>query len=614
MKKGFHNNRIKTRIALLAVLLLSLLMPAAVFADSGGYTTESFNVNVVTDENHVFHVDEEITVDFNEYRHGIYRYIPGGGSQYCIKNISVKGYEYEAYVEDGNDVIKIGSADEYVYGTQVYKIHYDIVGYKDKDTAKDTLAIDLLPTGWGTAIDSAKATITFPKRIKDIKVYSGQYKDTEDEGYFLVSQDGKSLTAVSRDTLPKGVGLTIRADLPEGYWVNPLDREASLPKAYGLLGALAALMLVLWAAVGRDKAVIKPVEFYPPDGMDPLQVSYIANDKVESGDIAALFMYFASKGYLKVIQEDKKKFRLQYLQKIADREKHHAKQIFAALFCEGGEVQLKNLPSRLGEVAAGIEKDVKSSFGKDMRAFTKSSKAGRAIGTFLCLMIPLIAGWICTYVGFAGLGIGILTSVIALLIGLFSRMLIRKADAFGGKKKPVKMTINAVVLLALILAQAVILFTFFPILAGVFLVCMLVTLISTMFVRQRANNDIYGKVMGFREFIRTAEQDRLKTLCEEDPEYYFNIMPYACVFGMSNKWADKFSNFKIPQPSWYDGYGVFDPYFPHHMFIYSSHGVSSTVGDYYKAISADMVGDIASSGGGGGFSGGGFGGGGGGSW
>ena len=612
-----RQSKVRRLLILLAVMLMSMLMPIAAFADSGGYTTSAFDVDVVTDENHVFHVTEEIHVDFNEYRHGIYRFIPGGENQYCVKNISVEDYEYENYVENGNEVIKIGSADDYVYGPQVYRIHYDIVGYKDSDETKDTLAIDLLPTGWKTDIESAKATITFPKKIDDIQVYSGRYKDTEDEGYFLVSNDRTSLTAVSRDVLPEGVGLTIRADLPEGYWVNPLDRSKSLPGVYGVLGALAALMLGLWVAVGRDKAVIKPVEFYPPDKMDPLQVAYIANDKVEPKDTAAMFMYFANKGYLKVIQEDKKRFRLEYLKAIADEEKLHAKSIFHDLF-DGGRksVDLKKLPDGLGETVAKIGKDVEASFGENARAFTTGSKVGRGIGTVICLVLPLIAGLACTYIGFGGLGIAVLTTVIALLIGLFSRKLIRSADGFGGKKKPAKLIINAIILLALILAQTVILFLDFPLLAAVFLGAMLIALVSTMFVRQRVNNDIYGRVLGFRDFIKTAEYDRLKMLSEEDPEYFFNIMPYAYVFGMSNKWADKFANFHIPKPSWYYGAAdTYDPFFPRYMFVYSNHGINSTVGDYYKAIGADMVGDVAGSiGGSGGFSGGGFGGGGGGSW
>ena len=131
----------------------------------------------------------------------------------------------------------------------------------------------------------------------------------------------------------------------------------------------------------------------------------------------------------------------------------------------------------------------------------------------------------------------------------------------------------------------------------------------------------HGSDEAVREFIRTAEYDRLKMLSEENPEYFFNIMPYACIFGMSSKWAEKFSDFRIPQPSWYTSTtGTWDPFFGHYMYVNTGHMVSSAVAEHYRAVGADMLSSAVDSGGsgggfgGGGFSGGGFGGGGGGSW
>lgn len=597
-----------------AVAFMAVLMPSFAFADSGGYTTEAFDVNVVTDEDHVFHVEEEITVNFYEYRHGIYRYIPENGNLYELKHIRVDGYDYETYSENNSMVVKIGSGDYEVYGKQKYRITYDIVGFKDTDPNADHLAIDLLPTGWGTAISSSKLTITFPKRIDDIDVFCGSFEETGDSGYFLTSQDGKSLTAVARELVPRGFGYTITADLPEGYWVNPKDKAAALPGFYGVLGVLAALMLGLWALLGRDKAVIKPVEFYPPDGMDPLQVDYIANDKIDSKDVAAQFMHYANKGYLRVIQGDKKEFSLEKIKGIGSDEPLHSRSIFRELFSEGSNVDMKHMPSGLGECIAKIQSDVKASFGENARAFTKSSVVGRFVGYCLCAIVPLIAGFAFTYCSYEDWGFYILTILLALLIGWLSRSLIRKADSFAGKKKPVRFVINAIFLLAFIAAETAMILTKQPLLAVMFLAAMMVTLISTIFVRQRANNDIYGRVMGFKNFIKTAEYDRLKALSDEDPSYFFNILPYAYILGMSTKWADKFADFKLPQPSWYVGRdGGYDPFFHGYMFSSFSHGIGSSVGDYYKSISADIAGDIGG-GGGGGFSGGGFGGGGGGSW
>ena len=202
--------------ALLLVMAAFFLLPAQASANSGGYTTQAFDVNVVTDENHVFHVSEEIQVDFTERRHGVYRYIPEGSRYYGIRNVEVEGYMFETYSESGSLVIQIGDPDYTVYGPQTYRITYDIVGYKDDSDTQDYLSLDLLPTGWSTAIESASLRIEFPKEIDDLETFAGVYGSTEDPSeYFDVMNTGTVYTATSRQTLPKGLGLTIKEDLPE---------------------------------------------------------------------------------------------------------------------------------------------------------------------------------------------------------------------------------------------------------------------------------------------------------------------------------------------------------------------------------------------------------------
>jgi hypothetical protein len=75
---------------------------------------------------------------------------------------------------------------------------------------------------------------------------------------------------------------------------------------------------------------------------------------------------------------------------------------------------------------------------------------------------------------------------------------------------------------------------------------------------------LLGRILGFRDFIRTAELDKLNELIESDPEYFYHIIPYAYVFGLTNKWIKKFEDIPICMPRWYRGgyrsYGAFDYY------------------------------------------------------
>ena len=611
-------------IGILAFMMMAFFaMPASVSADSAGYTTPAFDVNVTTDQDHVFHVSEEIQVDFYEYRHGIYRYIPDGGRYYGVSNVRVYGYTYETYNESGNTVVQIGDPDYTVYGPQTYKITYDIVGYKDDSEDQDYLSLDLLPTGWGTEIESSSLRIEFPKEVNGIQTFVGGYGSEDMEGYFDITDRGTVYTAVSRGTIPKGVGLTIKADLPEGYWVNPYSRDSALPGIYGILGVMGMLMLLLWFLFGRDDPIIQTVEFYPPEDMDPLEIAYVGNDEVSSKDISALFMYLANKGCLEISEDGKKSFTLTKVSDLPKGERHHTRQIFSTLFSGRREsVNLKKLPDRFGETAAKTPSDVKQTMEKRHTSFSAVSKAGRAIGLAFCLLIPLVAALANSWLNYWAGGMGLAGLILPFVMFASMTALVSKTDSFRTKKRPVRIILGFIIFLAATAAEAAMISVNYPVLAAVFAASSLAAAVATIFVRRRMNNELFGRVLGFREFIKTAEYDRLKMLSEENPSYYFNIMPYACIFGMSTKWADKFSDFRIPPPVWYHSQsGTWDPYFGHHMYIYTGNSISNAVASHYKAVGADVLSSAVDSGtgggggfSGGGFSGGGFGGGGGGSW
>ena len=113
-----------------------------------------------------------------------------------------------------------------------------------------------------------------------------------------------------------------------------------------------------------------------------------------------------------------------------------------------------------------------------------------------------------------------------------------------------------------------------------------------------------GNLQGFKKFIEVSESSRLKTLVEQDPQYFYNILPYAYLFGVSDKWIKKFESIIPLAPSWYRG-----TRFSHTSFRNISNSMKTV-----SVPSAANGGISSKSGGGGGFSGGGGGGGGGGSW
>ena len=101
---------------------------------------------------------------------------------------------------------------------------------------------------------------------------------------------------------------------------------------------------------------------------------------------------------------------------------------------------------------------------------------------------------------------------------------------------------------------------------------------------------ITARVKGFRHFLATAEKPKLEALVAENPNYFYNILPYTYAMNISKKWIRKFENIPMPEmdmgtfnySSDYSYYSLYnDVYYPepvHTSSSSSSSGCSSCGG------------------------------------
>ena len=95
---------------------------------------------------------------------------------------------------------------------------------------------------------------------------------------------------------------------------------------------------------------------------------------------------------------------------------------------------------------------------------------------------------------------------------------------------------------------------------------------------------------------------------EQDPEYFYHILPYTYALGVSDKWIKKFESIAMRPPRWYNGTDVWS----YVLFDRMLRDTLRAANDSMVSQPGGKAGSFVS--GGGGFTGGGVGGGGGGSW
>ena len=60
------------------------------------------------------------------------------------------------------------------------------------------------------------------------------------------------------------------------------------------------ISILLWYIFGRDDQIIETIEFYPPEGLNSLDVGFLYKGRAENKDVTSLLIYLANKGYLEI--------------------------------------------------------------------------------------------------------------------------------------------------------------------------------------------------------------------------------------------------------------------------------------------------------------------------
>ncbi len=587
-----------------------------IIAQETDYYIKSLFVDITVREDNVFDVTETCVYDFIQPHHGPvreipenhYRYYADGTNCYVIARVSdfqVTSPDANTDVSKENGAYYIGSSDETYTGEHTYVMSYTYsITSPDPLEDADELYYNIVGTGWACPIKSVSWKITMPSSFDAGKIgysvgTSGNAGYNPDQ--LTSSVNGLVISGSYNTALYPYEGITIRCELPEGYFVFHSHRTAAWTAIVILL--LIPLIAVLrnWKRSGRRAVPV--VNFYPPKGMNPLDVEEIWNGTTEHK--VALIPYLADQGYF-TIEEPKKgkvRFRLQNNDFTALKKDERA-------FLEG------MFPSKreIGTVSSVSDLEYKFNRTLDRVGEMHKESAARQIRgrnlRGLMYLLAFVEMTLCPAVYTAyvvymdDMGSAVWFGMIAVAVMVFGMIIVYQKGKYQEHRK------KSVAMMAVSTAFLAGLFFFtrrlYSVPAALIMLCagFLNFLAADRAVyRTDENLKYYGDVLGYRNFIEKAELSQLKMLSQENPSYFYFTLAYAYVFGLENKWISQFEkyNIPVPEPTWYYGY---------HPFVFTT--FREDFGHVMQASSTALSAapPSESSGGSGGFSGGGFGGGG----
>lgn len=527
-------------------------------------------------------------------------YVGAGEKNYVIKYTydmgrdPYKGFDeliFHAYGDYWGTEIKNASIQvnmpKSISGT---KVNFFLDKYRDKNANK--------------FVDYEVSGNTIYAKFNQEKYYQYQEKEYCSQEYHVDEYGNCEMPSYWGDEVLEK-SLTIDIELPEDYFVG-----GSWNYGWGsfiiclIVFAITIWNFIRWRKFGKDfPKGVQTVEFYPPENLSSAEIGYIYGRQTNKKLTISLIVQLASKGYIKIDEiEEKKKKEIQITNlmirpkeqltfddlvpdrvikvkklRLADPNILDKKELtmMTYLFKKSDEKDVKsNLEKFLAVKDSLVQKgfieivsdnedtrfeelnkrkeeyeNSKKQYEKDMIKYADEQAKRPSLTTLELAVynrlfenkdVIILSEHKTFYKAFDDVEKQLKSSLKDLV------------DDKTATKKMIQSIFISIVVLFLYLISYCLVEDMDPnwkIVYTLTFACIFINVFFTLIMKRKTKygEEIIGKVKGFRNFLETAEKDKLEKLVLENPNYFYHILPYTYVLNISKKWMEKFEDIHIPE-------------------------------------------------------------------
>lgn len=572
------------------------------------YIIKEKEVHIEVNEKQDFFVTQRISLEANQS----YTYYP--------LDLDMYAFDYDADVEiqdfsgtvDGKQIdskysVSMDNPGEHEIRLS-YVLHPRIIQHGD-------LSFELQDNYTDTQVEKLYFSIQLPK-VYSYGVTFNRYNDALDKSRYTVSVNENELCFESNSTLQAKEEAII------DVYVNKEDYHRPIPLLLLVSSASSILFFIFvcylkWGKY-RNEKLVEPISFYPPDLINSAEAGYLIDNRLSDEDITSLIFQWAHYGALRIEEVDGSiTFVKQgYLPRSTPA---YEKYLFKSMFSYGSNnrVTEEDLKYCFYEDIETAREAIVKKYRKTVLLYEPKVKKVRSICVAIAFLFPLLTT-ICVVSNGVSSHLGIVFSMMLLMpfiVTVIMFLIFRKIIlSIGNLVMKILCFISIGIpwlfclLISVFMVEAYIEYFIFSC-----ILCILTIIVAlTIEKRTKEGTRLLGELRGFKKFIKTAEKNQLEMMLEKNPEYYYEILPYAQVLKVTKLWQNKFEGIAMQPPTWYISS---DPYSYHELnHVYRTIHRSMKSSAARPAVEFDSSSDDSSgggySGGGGGFSSGGYSGGG----
>lgn len=562
-------------IALIIIFFNSgqlLATSKVIAATSGDYTIKKYDVNIDVNENNTLDITEVISVKYNTDDHVFIRKIPLKNTivdnekkianKANVNNLII-GQEYSLTRESGYEVIKI-KEDVPSPTNKTYTIKYTYDLGEDKFPAKDKLYYNLIGDNRDCVIENLNIQINMPKAFenRNVNLYVETENAKEPESVNYTIKDNTIFANYKRH-IYRNQNFIIDIDLENKYFVGTNKNIDVLSLIVMVISAAFVLVADrLWTKYGRNKFVAEIIDSTPPEELNSAEASYILKGFINDKSVMSLLLNLANNGYIRienVVSKDANSNEKKSKISIVRLKKYDGDNEFEKIFMEN--IFPKNLEKNtisykeLFKKFYGVSEIIKNKFDSKENKNKIFEPGVIEKSNILVVMAGTIFGLInikptIEYMGEIPILVYSLFHIVALWVALKSLYKREFLDKVLNIMLAIgfEMVVWSNVTLPILQEEPV---YFISSIIGMVSIITLAVFTRLFTRRTKFGNEMLGRVKGFKEFIENVNDEEIKKLCKIDPNYYFNVFPYAYSIGIEKKLMAKFEKIDIDQPEWF---------------------------------------------------------------
>lgn len=523
----------------LAAFLCCLLVfgcAISVSADSAALYVENFTT--FTSDGSC-NVSMKITIHMESADESITFPVPLGATDIELNNSKANTSRAENAI-----LVDLGRTVGGIVGDHTIKIDYNLSDAVAMNEGKMILTLPLI-SGFAYPVESMQFTINLPGDVTTRPTFTASYQMSTTGSNMIVATNGRMISGQITAPLKDHEALVMTMEVsPEMFpGVSTYERNGN-PEIIPMI-IFAVLALLYWIICLRTLPMLSGRRATPPEGVSAGELG--CRLTFAGADLTMMVFTWAQLGYLLIHKDEKGRIWLHKRMEMGNERSLFEVKCFRELFgkrktVDGTSNQYARLCRKFARLVPG-EKNM-------CRAKSGNIKIYRAIscGTGLCCGI-------CVAMNLTGiLALQILLSCIFGAFGVISSWKIQEGMYrlhIRGKLDLYICLGLCVVWLLLGLWAKVILIT----LLGMVLPQLLTGLAAAYGGRRNEMGRINAtQILGLRKYLKNISREELIRVMKNDPEFFFNMAPYAMALGVDADFAKCFGKGKMrPCPYFVSG-------------------------------------------------------------